>query len=328
MSPGVHGADPAQVYLTLTPEPQFRQVWANKLYTFNVSALTEPGTMDPGMAVEGRPGYTYTGDMKVYLEMVWRAVGGFDFGTSTTGYNTLLDENGFYVELDAPVEGNRSTTLFNFTFTRDAFELGAKPFEDVEITITMTLYPIIESGGKTELGDSILEKGKNLVLIDSMKTRYVEGKFEEMQAEVNEALRLENPVKVDQFLLNELVSEVGGLIEAGDYVEALDEYKKYDEKHRTNLLVQLVDEALLAEDSLQVVEELESSVQSLEDELAYYQGENLQLEEQYMTLTTLFQSKQAELDAAKRSLTSAITVVFLASIVFFFLGRRSAAQVN
>jgi hypothetical protein len=64
-------------------------------------------------------------------------------------------------------------------------------------------------------------------------------------------------------------------------------------------------------------------IDRLEQELGFLNVSYTVLEDKYVTLSRTYQTRQAELEAAKQSLSTAITAVFLASIAFFFVGRRS-----
>jgi len=109
-----------------------------------------------------------------------------------------------------------------------------------------------------------------------------------------------------------------------DYFEAYEIYQRYDEKHRAKLIESLTDEV---NNSLKRIEELkglenESYILEIEVELCKIEYENL--ESRYNAISNTYQKKQAELESAKRNLTTAITVVFLSSLGFFFIGQKSA----
>jgi len=65
------------------------------------------------------------------------------------------------------------------------------------------------------------------------------------------------------------------------------------------------------------------ALEGVEMELERVQVEFDLIEDRYLALLTNNRDTNAELEATKQGLTTAITGIFLSAIVFFFLGRRS-----
>jgi len=115
------------------------------------------------------------------------------------------------------------------------------------------------------------------------------------------------------------LADMNQSIEDGDYFSALKTYSKYDDKYRTQLISSLTEESSASYGKTLLISQLEQDLDFLNISYSI-------LEDKYVSLSRTYQAKQAELEAAKQSLSTAITGVFLASIAFFFVGRRSVSR--
>jgi len=219
-----------------------------------------------------------------------------------------------------PDKGSFSWVVYNHTFDRDALDFGIKPFETLEISVLARVYfEVYNYSVGTDApfrGPLAAEASTIFKLLDETKVRYVEGKYLDMASEVEplKAVAEAEHLNVSRFM--GYLVDMNRSIEAGDYFSALKTYSKFDDKYRSQLIYSLTEEASTSMEKSLVIDRLEQ-------ELGFLNTSYTVLEDKYVTLSRTYQTRQAELEAAKQSLSTAITAVFLASIAFFFVGRRS-----
>ena len=326
-------AEGISVSLAVDPAPFHDQVHALSNYTFRVSLANAGVAVASGEPVEPGSGLLYTGRLIVALSLQWNGKGGYDFGHSTTGYNFKLDSTELNTTIALPPNGTDSDVSFNYTFQNDAYDYGMKPYEDVEVTVKaaayIEVYEAAEGPDSPIKGPKVGEVYTILKLLDEMKIAYVEGKLLNMAEELGPLSSFPRPgqVNVDAYL--ELLEAMNASVREGDYFSALDTYQRYDDDRRADLIGSLVREANMSSTRALQIQELERQASQLGAEInrlvTLHELELEQLQTRYAALSQTYQLKQAELEEAKQSLTTAITVVFLASIAFFFLGRRSTS---
>ena len=308
------------MYVAVEPEPLYEQIIAGETYVFNVSVANDGLLIVPEKPMEGDPSTLYTGYLHTVVDVEWRASGSYDFGTATSGYSTHLDEIDLTNVIEVPVNGSTVWDSFNHTFVRDAWDFGVKPYETLEVTVEARVYLEVynESSGldASWRGPLVAEKSTTLKLLDDTKVKYVEGKLLDIAAEVEPLRGIAGAEHLNATRFMGYLVEMNMSIEAGDYFSALKTYSKYDEKYRAHLISSLTEEASTSMEKSLVIDRLEQ-------ELGFLNISYTVLEDKYVTLSRTYQTRQAELEAAKQSLSTAITAVFLASIAFFFVGRRS-----
>jgi hypothetical protein len=324
-----------KVTYEVTPAPLHSQVMAYESYVFNVAVENLGVTVEPGEPVDESSQVRYTGRVVVSLRIAIRGRGNYDFGESTTGYTTqTLEEAEYNAPTIMPGNGTRAYVSFNYTFIKDAFEYGLKPYEDVEVTAKAAAYYEVydQTTGPTTpfRGPEIAASTVVYYLIDETKIAYIEGKLMDMADEVGALSGLIKPEYVNTGLYVGMLEEMNSSLRDGDYTSALKTYQRYDEKYRLNLISSLTREASTSRQRAETISELERRIQLLELELEnsinLKELEIDQLQARYSALSQTYQLKQAELEEAKQSLATAITAVFIASIVFFFLGRKSTTS--
>jgi hypothetical protein len=324
-----------KVTYEITPAPVHSQVMAYESYVFNVTIDNLGVTVEPGEPVDESSQVKYTGGIIVSLKITIRGRGSYDFGEATTGYTTpTLEEVEYYIPTKMPGNGTRAYVSFNHTFTKDAYEYRLKPYEDVEVTTKVASYYEVydqTTGSNVPFrGLEIASSTEVYHLIDDTKIAYIEGKLMDMADEVGTLSGLIRPEYVNTGLYVGMLKEMNTSIRDGDYTSALKTYQRYDEKYRLNLISNLTREASTSRQRAETISELERRIQLLELELEnninLKELEVDQLQARYSALSQTYQLKQAELDEAKQSLTTAITAVFIASITFFFLGRKSTTS--
>jgi hypothetical protein len=331
-APAAH-AEGITVSMTVEPTPLHGQVHAYRNHTFQVFVANTGVTVAQGEPVEPGSSLQYTGRLIVVLSLQWNGKGGYDFGHSTTGYNYKLDSAELNTTITLPPNGTESIFSFNYTFQNDAYDYGMKPYENVEVTVKAAVYfevyEAAEGPGNPIRGPEAGEASTVLKLLDEMKIDYVEGKLQEMAEELGPLSSFPRPghVNVDAYL--GLLEAMNASVREGDYFSALDTYKRYDEDRRADLISSLVREANTSSTRALQIQKLELQVSQLGTQINHlvtlHELELEQLQARYAALSQTYQLKQAELEEAKQSLTTAITAVFLASIAFFFIGRRSAS---
>lgn len=324
-----------KVTYEITPTPVHSQLMAYESYVFNVSIENLGVTVESGEPVDESGQVKYTGRVVVSLRLTIRGRGSYDFGESTTGYTTqTLEEVEFNAPTTMPGNGTRAYVSFNYTFTKDAYEYGLKPYEDVEVTAKATAYHEVynQTTGPTApfRGPEIASSTAVYYLIDETKIGYIEGKLKDMADEVEALSGLIRPEYVNTGLYVGMLEEMNSSLRDGDYTSALKIFQRYEDKYRLNLISSLTREASTSRQRAETISELERRVQllelELEDSINLLELELEQLQARYTALSQTYQLKQVELDEAKQSVATAITAVFLASIAFFFLGRRSATS--
>jgi hypothetical protein len=105
-------------------------------------------------------------------------------------------------------------------------------------------------------------------------------------------------------------------IDEENYMIALDVWKDYEDKARLNLM-----RLLMRETNSSLVEAMKAD--EYLDEIDFWEKSYELLEDKYITLQSTYQIKLKELENTKQSLTTAITAVFLSTIIVFFAGRAS-----
>ena len=329
----VANASELKIYIETSPTPHHKQVMAYGSYVFNVTLENKGLTVLPGEPVDEAGTLRHTGRIIISMILTLRGRGSYDFGEATTGYVTpVLDEVEFGETIMLPSNSSRAYISFNHTFTEDAYEYGLKPYEDVEIAIKVKAYHEIYTSttgpAKTSEGPEVGEYTMVYNLIDELMIGYVEGKLIDMAEEIKPIRGINKPEYINTALFLDMLDDMNSSILEGNYVEALKIYKRYDEKYRLSFISSLTKEAQLSRERADIVTDLEWRITQLESTLVE-QENRLQLEldqalARYATLSQTYLKEQAELEAAKQSLTTAITAVFLASIAFFFIGRRTA----
>ena len=309
------------MYIAVEPKPLYKQITAGENYVFNVSVANDGLFIAPGQPMEGDPSTLHTGYLHTVIYVEWKASGSYDFGTATSGYSTPpLDDISLSNVIEVPINGSTVWDSFNHTFVRDAWGFGVKPYETLEVTVAARVYLEVynESSGLDTpwRGPLVAEKSTKLKLLDDTKVKYVEGKLLDIAAEVEPLRGIAGAEHLNATRFMGYLVEMNISIEAGDYFSALKTYSKYDEKDRAHLISSLTEEASTSMEKSLVIDRLEQ-------ELGFLNISYTVLEDKYVTLSRTYQTRQAELEAAKQSLSTAITAVFLASIAFFFVGRRS-----
>ncbi len=312
--------------LYITPEPAFNQPMVGETYMFNLTYSNDGVIVSSGEPINSEGSLKYTGNMVVVLKINWNWYGSYDFGEATIGFTKKLDELTLNTTIPIPINGASGWVSFNYTFIRDSFDFGLMPYEDLGLVLTKQLfYEVYDYSNPEEYfkGPKIASSVTNLNLLDDTKIEYVEGKYLEMKGEIEPLKTIEYPQYLNLKRYIGYLETMNSSINQGDYFTALDEFKNYDEKYRATLIFWLTKEA---GNALNESHRLTPEIEELESQLQLLQTEFNGLEEKYTSLSVTYWAKQAELEAAKQSLSTAITVVFLASIVSFFFGRRSLAR--
>ena len=329
--PRAYSAGTLTVGVSVEPEPLHGQINSGETIFFNVSVTNDGLSVSPGQPAAEDPAALYTGYLHAVLGLEWRVSGSYDFGESTTGYTFRLDDTTLTRVIEAPVNGSAAWVRFNHTFERDAFEFGVMPYESLEVRVSAWAYFEVYNEslgvGAPWRGPLAAETSTTLKLLDETKVEYVDGKLMDMAAEVEPLRDIAGVEHVNVVRFTGYLDEMNQSVEAGNYFSALETYSKYDEKYRVQLISSLTREASASIEKTQAIEQLEHErdemIASYEVQLGALNASYRVLEDKYVTLSHAYQTRQAELEAAKQSLSTAITAVFLASIAFFFVGRRS-----
>lgn len=311
------------VNISVEPEPLHGQLNVGETYIFNVTVANDGLSVVPGQPTEEDQSIRYTGYLNTVMDVNWKASGSYDYGEATTGYSTQLDDMALTNVLEVPVNGSILWDSFNHTFVRDAFDFGVKPYETLEVIVKARVYYEVYNVSvgvdAFRRGPLAAEASITLKLLDDKKVKYVEGKYLDMASEVEPLRDVAEAEHLNMSRFMEYLADMNQSIEAGDYSSALKTYSKYDDKYRAQLISSLTEEASTSYGKTLLISQLE---QELDFQNITY---NI-LEDKYVSLSRTYQAKQAELEAAKQNLSTAITGVFVASIAFFFVGRRSISR--
>ena len=296
--------------IELLPEPVYNQVWAYETYLANLTLH------DLNLSTVDLTGYTGTPSELLFEgTLMWRGKGGYDFGQASTGYSYTLDD------IPVPLTSSLadSSVYFNLTLEKDAFDYGMKPYESVDVSLRFNVYILMSDGSN---GPKIITKTSTWSLVDDTKVDYFEGKFSEMQGEIITVTEAAGITTLNRAKYLDLLNNMNASLTQGNYVEAQKNWKDYDDKERANMILALVHASDLQSEEL-------DRLATIENELILAQRENLRLVEEYDFLETTYTALSntyykvnAELNSAKRNLSTAITAVFLTAILFYFLGRR------
>lgn len=291
------------IVLTMEPEPAYDQMWAFETYLVNIN-LT-------GLNLTEFSDYDLSGRIIADGFIKWRGVGQYHFGEGGSGYSIQLTNETLTLDasVDAPVFS------FNLTLSRDAYLFGMWPFETVEILISFDFFLEEENGTSVEYGPRLGSISSRYILLDDDKVDYIEGKYLELVAEVHAATDAQGLPGFNRTRYESMVSDMNSSIMAGNYIDALDQWEHWDEKERLRMLNSFSRHV----DSQ--VEELEA-LEGVETDLERTQIEYDLIEDKYIALLANNRKTISELETTKQGLTTAITGIFLASIMFFFLGRR------
>jgi hypothetical protein len=323
-------ASTMNMYLTITPPPVYNQLTVGN--TYNVTYINNGIIVYRGEPANTLGTVKYTGNMQIVLDVSWKGYGGYDFGESTTGYSLNLGSISMNRTLLMPQNKTTSTVLFNYTFVRDGFDFNLKPYENLEVTIDSHLYYEVYnvSLARPFRGPSINGTKITMNLLDETKVDYVKGKYQNMLDEIEPIKPLKGAkyINVNKFL--GYLEQVNESINKGDYFTALADYQRYANNYRAALINSLTKEVIYTLNETKVItsqnEDLSKRISILEEQYNGLEAEYNGLNAKYEELSATYQAKQAELQSAKQNLITAITAVFLAAILFFFIGRRSVTS--
>ena len=242
--------------------------------------------------------------------------------SGTTGYNLNLDK----LSVSETVSLDDDSFFFNLTLSKDAYNFGRLPFETIEIVFDFDVY-VIMSDDTT--GPMIASKSRTLILIDEMKTSYLEGKYLNMQDEINSVVEASGLEAFNREKYLQLIVAMNSSLAQGNYVNAFDVWDDYDKDDRVDMVKGLVRASNIQYLELERIELLEeqlqeaaTQLQAAEDRLSIAQLEYTQLENTYNALSSTYRKVNSDLEILRRNFSTAITAVFLTAIVFYFLGRR------
>lgn len=291
------------IVFTVEPEPAYDQMWAFETYLVNIT-LT-------GLNVTEYSEYDLSGRVIADGIVRWRGIGQYHFGEGGSGYSIYLENETLtlYASIDDPVLN------FNLTLPRDAYLYGMWPFENVEILLSFDVFFEEENGTGVEIGPQLGSISSRYILLDDDKVGYIEGKLLEIEDEVHAATGTLGLPDFNRTRYESMVSAMNASIISGNYVEALDQWERWDNKDRLRML------SAFSRHVDSQVEKLEA-LEGVETELERVQIEYDLIEDKYIALLTNNRKTISELESTKQGLTTAITGIFLSAIVFFFLGRR------
>jgi hypothetical protein len=321
-------AETSPLQINLDPSPSFNQIVHGETYKIKVFFNTSNIKLEQGDLVKDKLSYEYTGNYFILLTLKWIGRGSYDFGKATTGYVMNLDPIQAHREYSQVVAFSNdviNNIEFNYTFTRDAYEFGMKPFEEVNIKITVGIYfeEKNQNTGIIGIGSLLASTSNTYYLLDWTKINYINGKYQDMEDEVNNLNEINDLETFDKKVYFGVLEDMNNTLEKGDYFEAYEIYRRYDEKIRTKFIKSLIGELNNSLKKIEELNELPKKLDMLEAEIDFSNTEYESLESRYTALLNTYQKKQGELESSKKNLSTAITTVLILSVIFFFLGRLS-----
>jgi hypothetical protein len=307
------------VHVELSPETNFEQIMHKETYTFNVSIRNLAFDYLPCQSVDDDLANFFTGNLTTILEFKWVMTGSYDFGDSTAGYQKNLDQVKINTSIPCPPINRSSWVLFNYTFNRDGFELGVKPFETLSVKVSAYVHYQVFNESAISLGEKIAGNSRSYTLIDKMKINYIEGKLKDLGNEVELVNIIPETTNLETRNYLEIFTDMKSSLEKGNYFSALEIYKDYEDKLRLKFIRSLISETNISLEKAKKTEEYIREIDFLETSYKRLEGK-------YVILQSSYQRKQLELLNTKQSLTTSITIIFIAAIVFFFFGRRSVKR--
>ncbi len=296
----------ADISVQVEPTTINNQLWAFETYSMNftihdlnLTHLTPKGNI------------TYHGNVK------WRGIGQYHHGESVTGYSYNLDQ----ISFSDTSNTSHPHMVLNLTLTRDNYLFGMKPYETIDITVSVEASIITSNttGGTENVTIASFNHVYNL--IDYEKVEYLEEKMGEMTSDVN---LVTSTLGVESFNKSKYmaqITEMNASLQQEDYAESLDLWTSWDNRDRYRMFHNLINHV---NERHPEYESLKTMEQDHEILLVEYEA----LEGKYLALLSSNKNTIAELDTAKTGLSTAITGVFLAAILFFFLGRNSGKEVD
>lgn len=311
--------------IDIEPEPLFNQLFHNETYTIEVGIQNVNITKSFDQPVEENPKLKYTGNVTIILLLKWAAKGSFDYGEGTTGYHINLEQLNLNKSIPIPSSGNISSINFIHIFEHDGFHFGIKPYETITITLSIEVYyqvyNVTKSIDQKLIRGKIAGWSKSFTFIDNSKIRYIEGKLKDLMDEVELLNLLPKTNFINKTKYLNLVNKMQSSLNDGDFSLSLKVYDKYADRDRLELIKSLISETnsslLKAENTDVMINEIELWKTSYDH-----------LENKYVILQNTYQDKLVELNNLKQNLTTAITSIFISSVIFFFLGRISSHPVQ
>ncbi len=289
--------------LTVEPEPGYNQMWAFETYMVKIT-LT-------GLNLTEYSEYDLSGQVIADGIVRWRGTGQYPHGESVTGYSIKLENE--TLRLNASIED--PSFNFNLTLSKDAYLYGMWPFENVEILLSFDVFFEEDNGTGAKIGPRLGSVSSRYILLDDEKVEYLEGKILEMTAEVHAATGALGLPDFNRTRYESMVSAMNTSISSGNYLEAQDQWERWDNRDRLRML-----NAFSSHVDSQVAELV--ALEGVETELERIQVEFDLIEDKYIALLTNNRQTISELESRKQELTTAITGIFLTAMVFFFLGRH------
>lgn len=310
--------------LEVSPRPDLNLLYPGESYSFKVLIENNETDIFPGQPIDpSEEIIKHTGNITISMELVWRVSGDYDFGSATTGYSFIPKRTEMNQTVSLFRTYPRYDLTFNYTFEEDGYLLGAKPFEEVKVSAKITAY--YEAYNWTigpELpftGPAFEVKDFTYYLIDETKIDYLNGKYQEMEHEIGLLELLPRTMVMDRDDYYLILYDMNMSLNNADYREAADIWDRYNERQRTTLI-----RSLIKETNSSITKTIDYDELVINLELAEVNYESI--ENRYISLNQVYQTRISELEASKENLSTAITGVFLSAIVFFFIGQKIAER--
>ena len=295
----------------VSPTPEYSQLWAYDTYLFNVS-LVDFNASNVNLTDYSQDPF----GLEYYMKFTWRVIGGYHFGNASTGYAST-PKSVYYQE---KTNLNNSSPIFNFTIEKDSYEYGALPTENVRMDFNFNIYLIMDDDST---GPRIASKSQTYELMDESKVAFFEGKYYEMNIELKAVLDSKGLDDFNRERYSTILADMNSSLNQGNYIEAQNIWEDYNEDDRTDMIIGLIRASDMQTEKLESLESIEENLTRVENELDLLEEEYEQLQRTYSTLANTYQKINIRLESLEKNLSTAITGVFLASIVFFFIGRYS-----
>ncbi len=307
-----------EIYIEINPEPKYNQLIVDKIYRINLTLLNKEYEFIENTMSNDSPKINSEENFTILITYEWWIKGTYSYGGVSSGYSHKVDsieETHFIKALHI----NESNTLFfNKTFVRDTFNLGAKPYEKIEVKMKTNVYHYIlsHSDNETTYDNLLANQNKQFLLLDELKIKYVKGKYKDLKNELELLEKIpDERASLDEEKYIKFITDMNRSIDIDNYYEALNVYQDY-ERTRIDLVAELIYNLNSSLMELDKVTDLKNRIQRLESDY-----ENL--EKDYIKLQEAYHQKTIQLENQRQMTITVLAGIWVSAFIFFLIGRSS-----
>ncbi len=307
------------IYIEINPEPKYNQLIVDKIYGFNLTLLNKKYEFLENTKSNVPPKIDTRENFTIIITYEWWIKGTYSYGGASSGYSNKVDSIEEIHFIKALHINESNTLFFNKTFIRDTFNLGAKPYEKIEIKIKANVYHHILNPSDNETTtyiNQLANQNKQFLLLDELKIKYVKGKYEDLKNELELLKKIpdERTSLVEENYI-QFITDMNRSIGIDNYYDALDIYQDY-ERTRIDLLAELIYDLNSSFMELDKVKDLENRIQRLESDYGNLEKDYIKLQEEYY-------QKTIQLENQRQMTITVLAGISVSAFIFFLIGRNS-----